>query len=92
MKTKKIELTLEQREALRPLYEALKAEAAIGFGFGLTLGQLDREGPEFDSEGQSIGFTHAGFAVLDHEGAVKVQKVVNQEIKRMKAEEAVKAL
>ncbi len=78
MKTVKIELTVWQREQVEPLLDALKEYQRSG-KLGVSVGQLD---------GTSFGFTHAVFAVIDPVGTPKIHKVINEEYRRMKAEEA----
>jgi hypothetical protein len=80
----KIVLTPEQREQLKPLREALGDKGKLG-GVGSTIGQLGGEGSFeiFDSN-----FTCAGFTVLDHEAATKVNKLIRKERKRMALEAA----
>ena len=89
MKTVKamITLTPEQREAVQPLYDALKAMAPTGLG--MTIGQLGGEGSftQFN-----FGFSTAGFAVLDHAATVKVMALMKRELKRMALEEATAAM
>lgn len=73
-----IELTPDQREQVEPLLDALKEYWKSG-KLGVSVGQLD---------GTSFEFTHAVFAVIDPVGAPKIHKVINEEYRRMKAEEA----
>ena len=82
MKVKKalLKLTPEQREAVQPLYDALKEMAPTGLG--MTIGQLGGEGSFTNF---NFGFSTAGFAVLDHTATVKVMDLIKRELKRMAA-------